>query len=191
MPRLWSIVQKLQIGPVRFWPYVKDLGVALRPVRFGILGIAVVLVIWFDSYTGQGADVLIAYSHSALFGGKSWQFFLGLLVFSLVVWVAMYLAVLIRFKHDGQSEPAIMIRYRTQYPAPIFVPNNPGARKEAKRRVKWILSIRRIMPPAIGAAAPLVTALGLLAAEGAQAISEYAIWLALGLCIFLFAFFGR
>lgn len=172
---------------VRYWPYVKDFGVALRPLRFGILGIGIIFVLWLDSYTGQGADVLIAYSHSAFLGLKSWQFMLALVVFSLVVWLTMYLAILLRFRHGVQDEPAVMAAYRAQYPAPIYYPDSADARAEADRRVKWILWLRKIAPPLLGAGAPFVTALGLLGAEGFHAFTEYAIWFALlsGIVFFL------
>src|SRR5438477_10117049 len=94
-----TAMQMIRRAIVRYWSYVKDFGVALRPLRFGILGIGIIFVLWLDSYTGQGSDVLIAYSHSAFLGLKSWQFMLALVVFSLVVWLTMYLAILLRFRH--------------------------------------------------------------------------------------------
>ena len=167
------------------WPYIRDLGVALRPLRFGLLAIIILLAVWLDSYTGQGSDVLVAYGHSAVLGVKSLQFTLGLLVFSLILWLTMYLAVLLRFDTGPDDEPDLMRAYRTEYPAPIYEPNTDDARGEADRRVAWILWWRKVMPPALGAAAPFATAIGLLDADGAEAFSEYAIWVALSLTVIL------
>jgi hypothetical protein len=169
----------------RHWPYIKDLGVALRPLRFGLLAIIIILAVWLDSYTGQGPDVLVAYGHSAALGLKSLQFTFGLLLFSLILWLTMYLAVLLRFDTGPDDEPGLMRAYRTQYPAPIYEPNTNDARDQAARRVAWILWWRKVMPPALGAAAPFVTAVGLLGADGAGAFGEYAIWVALSLTVIL------
>ena len=175
---------------VRGWPYVKDLGVALWPMRFGILAIVIIWIVWSESYTGQGSDVLAAYAHSNWYGPKGQEFFLVLLIFSLVMWLAMYVAVLLRFKWYAAvaptSEPALMQQYRTQYPAPTYTPGSLQAQNEAARRVTWILWWRKNMPPVLGAAAPLITAFGLLAAiQGAWTTIPFweALLLGIGLLI--------
>jgi hypothetical protein len=90
------------VGP-RYCQYVKDMGVALRPVRFGILGVFIIYLVWTESYTGQGGDVLVAYSHSGLWTRQGLQFAVGLLVFSWVIWVTMYAAILLRHYEEIPS----------------------------------------------------------------------------------------
>ena len=146
------------------WANIKDFGVALRPMRFGILGLVLIFLVWFETYTGQGRDVLVHYAR----GG--WPHFFWLvgatLVFAVTVWLAMYLAVILRF----EEEKKIMIKYRTLFPTADYTHENEEVRKAAaKKRVDWILGWRKWMPLVLGASGPVLTGLFLIFAADAWA----------------------
>jgi hypothetical protein len=172
----------------RLWAYVKDLGVALRPMRFGIIGVLLVLLLWIETYTGQGRDVLVAYAE-ARWGWHLVQLIGGLLVFSFTVWLCMYLAVLLRFSKSSDEEKKVMVAYRRHFPARGLMPDSPEARAAADRRVAWILGWRKWMPPILGASGPAVTGIGFLFIVSASTWRLVAVCagLAIVLCI-LFAF---
>src|SRR5258705_6651109 len=146
------------------WAYIKDFGVALGPMRFGILGLVLIFLVWFETYTGQGRDVLVHYAK----GGWGHFFWLvgATLVFAVTVWLAMYLAVLVRF----EEEKEIMIDYRTFFPAADYTHENEEVRTAAaEKRVDWILRWRKWMPLVLGASGPVLTGFFLIFAADALA----------------------
>lgn len=152
--------------------YVTDLATALRPVRFGILGVVIAALALTETATGQGRDILRIYDGITLpWEVKGWAMYIGLAVFGLLTWYETRRATRLRFgtpkpswgpdnSDDVWSEQEYMEQYRIQFPSPGIVPESNDAKAVAESRVKWILGWRKWMPRALGACAVWSVSLG-------------------------------
>jgi hypothetical protein len=141
-----------------------DFWVGLKPSRFGLLTVLLLILGFMEPWTGQGRDALLNYADSGFSGSdlprRLWLY-LAALCLAILTWFFCRLSSRLRFA--GEAE--VMRRYRRDFPRPP-IKSSKAALEDADARVSNILTTRKWAPRVLGMVIPLVIAVAFLASVG-------------------------
>jgi hypothetical protein len=161
---------------------IYDFWIGLKPSRFGLLIVALLILGLMEPWTGQGRDALQDYASSDFsdedLRRRLWLYAMTFCL-AILTWFFCRLSNGLRFK----DEPPEMLRYRQDFPRAPFVRTNPEALADANVRVNNILSTRKWAPRILGILIPLVVALAFLLNVGKAAWREVLIFLPMAIFV--------
>ena len=109
-------------GWLRSRPY--DFWIGLKPSRFGLLTILLLILGFMEPWTGQGRDALLNYADSGFSGSdllrRCWLY-LAAFCLAILTWFFCRLSSRLRFA----GEADVMRRYRRDFPRPPIVSTDP------------------------------------------------------------------
>jgi hypothetical protein len=138
-----------------------DVWIGLKPSRFGILIVLLLLVLLLEPWTGQGRDVLYEYAIAAFSPPELYKrlwLYLAVVCLGILTWGLCRLSSTLRFPGEEQ----VLLRYRKLFPRPPFDPADDKQQgaidADARIRVARIYWLRKWAPRGLGVAVPLVVA---------------------------------
>jgi hypothetical protein len=145
-----------------------DFWVGLKPSRFGLLTVLLLIFGFMEPWTGQGRDALLNYADSGFSGSdlvrRAWLY-LAAFCLAILTWFFCRLSSRLRFA----GEADVMRRYRRDFPRPPIVSTDPPhkeASDDADARVNNILTTRKWAPRVLGILIPLVVGMAFLLSVG-------------------------
>jgi hypothetical protein len=152
-----------------------DFWIGLKPSRFGLLTVLLLLFGFFEPWTGQGRDALQNYassdfSHEDLLR-RLWLYAMTFCL-AILTWFFCRLSTNLRFK----DEPTVMRHYRVEFPRADLTQQKAIA-DDADARVNNILGTRKWAPRILGILIPVVVAVAFLIDVGIAAWPDVLIFL--------------
>jgi hypothetical protein len=148
-----------------------DLWIGVKPSRFGLLTVLLLILGFMEPWTGQGRDALLNYADSGFSGSDLLRrFWLYLAAFCLAILTWFFCRLSSRLRFAGEAD--VMRRYRRDFPRPPIVSTDPPHKEafdDADARVNNILSTRKWAPRVLGILIPLVVAVSFLFSVGIAA----------------------
>ena len=145
-----------------------DFWIGLKPSRFGLLTILLLILGFMEPWTGQGRDALLNYADSGFSGSdllrRCWLY-LAAFCLAILTWFFCRLSSRLRFA----GEADVMRRYRRDFPRPPIVSTDPPHKEaldDADTRVNNILSARKWAPRVLGIVIPFVVGVAFLVYVG-------------------------
>ena len=175
-----------------------DFWIGLKPSRFGLLTVLLLIFALMEPWTGQGRDVLQDYASSNFslwdylsrivrwdfsddFRRHLWLYF-ATFCLAFLTWFFCRLSCRMR----SADEADVMRRYRRDFPRPPIVSTDPPHKEalaDADARVTNILSTRKWAPRVLGISIPLVVALAFYLSVGWAAWLNVLVFLAMAVVI--------
>jgi hypothetical protein len=162
-----------------------DLWIGLKPSRFGLLTVLLLILGFMEPWTGQGRDALLNYADSGFSGSdllrRVWLY-LATFCLAILTWFFCRLSSRLRFADEAD----VMRRYRRDFPRSPIVSTDPPHKEaldDADARVNIILSTRKWAPRVLGILIPLVIAVAFLSSVGIAAWLDVLIFLAMAIIV--------